>query len=277
MEKNKTYSRVVFTEQILRDAMRMFDDLVKPDRQKICLSTLSVSLGDDEWHFDSMEEFFADYRKLANRKLGCDRANISALSKQHGDYRFWYDVSYHNSTIRIGLPTREKIEKVFSIFENGIESCRISPPPPPAPAPPLPPPKIFIGHGQNSAWRDLKDHLVDMHQLQVECYESGARAGHAIRDTLEKLLRNNSFAILVMTGDDTTEGGVLRARQNVVHEAGLFQGVLGFERAVVLLENGVEGFSNLQGIEQIRFDRGNIRSTFGDVLAVIKREFPETG
>ena len=277
MKKNKEYSNVVFTEQILRDALRMFEDLIKSDRQKMRLDILSVSLGDDEWQFDSQEEFFADYRKLANRKLGCDKAYISTSSEQGRNYHFLCCVAYRNSTIRVGLPTREKIEKFFSIFENGIESCRIPPPPPPPPAPAPPPPKIFIGHGQNSAWRDLKDHLVDMHQLQVECYESGARAGHAIRDTLEKLLRNNSFAILVMTGDDTTEGGVLRARQNVVHEAGLFQGVLGFERAVVLLENGVEGFSNLQGIEQIRFDRGNIRSTFGDVLAVIKREFPETG
>ena len=273
MKKDKDYSNVVFTEQILRAALRMFEDLAKSDREKIRLGILSVSLGDDKWQFDSQEEFFADYRKLANRKLGCDRAYFSILSEQGENYHFLCHVAYRNSTIRVGLPTREKIEKVFSIFENGIESCRIPPPP----APPPPPPKIFIGHGQNSAWRDLKDHLVDMHKLQVECYESGARVGHAIRDTLKKLLRNNSFAILVMTGDDTTEDGALRARQNVVHEAGLFQGVLGFERAIVLLENGVEGFSNLQGIEQIRFDRGNIRSTFGDVLAVIKREFPETG
>jgi hypothetical protein len=32
-------------------------------------------------------------------------------------------------------------------------------------------------------------------------------------------------------------------------------------------------FSNLEGIQQIRFDRNNIRAAFGEVLATIRREF----
>ncbi len=72
----------------------------------------------------------------------------------------------------------------------------------------------------------------------VEAYEVGARAGHAIRDVLQRMLSNSAFAVLIMTGEDQTpDAGVMRARQNVVHEAGLFQGRLGFERAVVLLED----------------------------------------
>ena len=76
-----------------------------------------------------------------------------------------------------------------------------------------------------------------------------------------------------MTGEDTQNDGTLRARQNVVHETGLFQGRLGFSRGIVLLESGAEEFSNLYGIQQIRFAKGSIRETFGDVLANIKREF----
>jgi len=64
----------------------------------------------------------------------------------------------------------------------------------------------------------------------------------------------------------------MRARQNVIHELGLFQGKLGFSRAIILLEEGTEQFSNIQGIEQIRFSKGNIRETFGEVLATIRRE-----
>jgi predicted nucleotide-binding protein len=60
----------------------------------------------------------------------------------------------------------------------------------------------------------------------------------------------------------------------VVHEVGLFQGVLGFDRAIVAIEEGVEAFSNIQGIHQLRFSTGNIREVFGDVLATLKREFP---
>jgi predicted nucleotide-binding protein len=105
-------------------------------------------------------------------------------------------------------------------------------------------------------------------------YEIGARAGHAIRDVLESMLANSSFALLVMTAEDETADGTFRTRQNVVHEAGLFQGKLGFHRAIVLLEEGVEQFSNLQGIEYIHFSTGRIQETFGDILATLKREFP---
>jgi predicted nucleotide-binding protein len=76
-----------------------------------------------------------------------------------------------------------------------------------------------------------------------------------------------------MTAEDETVEGEFRARQNVVHEIGLFQGKLGFSRAIVLVEDGVELFSNLQGVQQIRYSKGNIRETYGDVLATLRREF----
>ena len=108
----------------------------------------------------------------------------------------------------------------------------------------------------------------------VEAYEVGARAGHGIRDIPEEMLRQSTFAILVMTGDDETRDGVVQPRLNVVHEAGLFHGKLGFNRAVMLVEDGVEGFSNIHVIAQIRFSVGHIKESFGDVLATINREFP---
>ena len=86
------------------------------------------------------------------------------------------------------------------------------------------------------------------------------------------MLNESSLAFLLMTGDDETANGTLRARQNVVHEIGLFQGKLGFSKAIVLLEDGTEEFSNIYGIQQIRFSKGNIKETFGEVLATIKRE-----
>jgi len=135
------------------------------------------------------------------------------------------------------------------------------------------PPVVFVGHGGSGLWRDLKDHLQDKHGYDVQAYEIGSRAGHTIRDILEEMLEESSFALLVLTGEDETKDGKLHARQNVVHETGLFQGKLGFSRAIVLLEDGTEEFSNIAGIQQIRFSKGNIKETFGDVLAVLKREF----
>ena len=57
-----------------------------------------------------------------------------------------------------------------------------------------------------------------------------------------------------------------------MHESGLFQGKLGFSRAIILLEDGTEEFSNIAGLQQIRFSKGKIKESFGDVLAVLKRE-----
>ena len=64
----------------------------------------------------------------------------------------------------------------------------------------------------------------------------------------------------------------MHARMNVIHEVGLFQGRLGFERASIMLEDGCEEFSNVQGLGQIRFPKGNIKAAFEEVRAVIERE-----
>ena len=92
---------------------------------------------------------------------------------------------------------------------------------------------------------------------------------------IAEVLDKSSFAILVMTGEDVMEDGTVRARQNVIHETGLFQGRLGFTRTIVLMEEGTEEFSNIHGVNQIRYTKGKIKETFGDVLAVLKREFGE--
>ena len=103
-------------------------------------------------------------------------------------------------------------------------------------------------------------------------YETGARAGHTIRDILGAMSEEASFALLVLTGEDQADHG-LRARQNVVHECGLFQGRLGFDRAILLVEEGVELASNFDGIQQLRFSKGRIAEVFGDVIATLRREF----
>ena len=86
------------------------------------------------------------------------------------------------------------------------------------------------------------------------------------------MLNESNLAFLIMTGEDEMPDGSLQARQNVIHEIGFFQGKLGFSKAIILLEDGQQEFSNIHGIQQIRFSKGNIKETFGDVLAVIKRE-----
>jgi predicted nucleotide-binding protein len=135
--------------------------------------------------------------------------------------------------------------------------------------------KIFIGHGGDPQWRDLKDHLQDKHSLTVIAYEIGLRAGLSVKEVLEQMLEDSSFALLVLTGEDIHTDGEAHARENVIHELGLFQGKIGFTRAIALVEEGVKEFSNILGINQIRFSKGRVRETFGEVIATIKRELTD--
>lgn len=179
------------------------------------------------------------------------------------------------SKVSISSSSREKILKLSNVVEELAMECYVPlPPEPPTPTPPpTPKPVIFIGHGGSQQWRDLKDHLHDLHGYEIVAYETGSRDGHSIRDVVSEMLDKSDFAILVMTGEDKLDTGELRARQNVVHEIGLFQGRLGFSKAIVLKEDGTEDFSNLAGVHQERYSKNNIRETFGGVLAVLRREF----
>jgi predicted nucleotide-binding protein len=86
------------------------------------------------------------------------------------------------------------------------------------------------------------------------------------------MMNHAGIAFLVLTAEDETADGKEYARQNVVHEAGLFQGRLGFARAIILLEEGCEEFSNIHGLGQIRFPRGQINAAFEQVREVLERE-----
>ena len=66
--------------------------------------------------------------------------------------------------------------------------------------------------------------------------------------------------------------GKVQARMNVIHEAGLFQGRLGFSRAIVMLEDGCDEFTNIAGLGQLRFPKGNIKAVFHGVQLVLERE-----
>ena len=177
-----------------------------------------------------------------------------------------------HSDISVCLPTLSAIHDTLAMFDDAQDDAHehfpktekesVSP-------------TVFLGHGRSAAWRDLRDHLRDQHGYKVEAYETGARAGHTIRDIVEEMATKSDMAFLVHSAEDELQDGNFQARPNVIHETGLFQGKLGFLRAIVLLEEGCEEFSNLAGIQQIRFSKNNIRETFGDVLATLRREFGE--
>ena len=129
---------------------------------------------------------------------------------------------------------------------------------------------IFIGHGRSKLWARLHVFLRDELGLNTVFYESESRVGESIVPILERMLDQASFAVLVLTAEDQEGEGSKRARQNVIHEAGLFQGRLGFDRAVLLVQKGIEGFTNIDGLQYIPFSNDNIEETFYQLQRTLK-------
>jgi predicted nucleotide-binding protein len=131
---------------------------------------------------------------------------------------------------------------------------------------------VFIGHGRSPVWRDLKDFVQDRLKLPWDEFNRIPVVGITNIDRLLQMLDDAAIAFLIMTAEDEQADGKMRARENVVHEAGLFQGRLGFSKAIVLLEEGCEEFSNIHGLGQIRFPKEDIRPAFEEIRRVLERE-----
>ena len=262
MEKIKRYGSTFFAAEILQEAVGLIDRLSGGGGLRY--APLRVEVDGSSWEHDEIEEFWADYRR------GTSGVGFSVAAQNNSNMRLWLFVygqgNRRDSAVHVEAPTRAEIERVSRVFEQSVQSSKLPDEPVQAGG------KIFIGHGRSLLWRELHDHLRDLHGFDVEAYEVGARAGHAVRDVLESMLTSSSMAFLVMTGEDETADDNIRARQNVVHELGLFQGKLGFPRGIALVEEGTELFTNMAGIQQIRFSKGNIKETFGEVVATIRRE-----
>lgn len=263
MRKAKTYDDARFNADILVSACERLRGIASNAGTELKFTDLTVDHDDSTWEHESFEEFLADYRKYGG-------GGFLTLGSASHPYRLHLNFWRRSIEVKVTADSRSNIESVFAIFESARTASAL----PKREAPKeINRPIVFIGHGHNEQWRNLKDHLHEKHGYLVEAYETGARAGHSIRDILEDMVRKSSFAVLVMTKEDERGDGTYRARQNVVHEAGLFQGLLGFPRAILLLEEGVEEFSNVQGVQYIRFSKDNIKETFGEVLATLRREF----
>jgi predicted nucleotide-binding protein len=263
VQKEDYYHYTKFPPEVLMEACDQFLKRLKgaflgsPGRKR------SVQRGWQTWEFDDDSEFSAEYRK----------ADVLVARYAVYDANGSFVVSYtdKHTYVSVGLSTREQIESVYEILnaaaprytlsreerEKELHKSVV----------------IFIGHGHSPQWRDLKDHLHEKHGFAVEAYETGARAGYTIVEVLKSLAQKAGFALLVLTAEDADSTGKLHARENAIHETGLLQGRLGFARAIVLVEDGCEQFSNIAGLQQIRFSRGNIKETFGEVLATLRREF----
>jgi len=262
MKKSKNFWGTKFSSNILKSVFDCLEQL--SNDKKISISRMFVEEEEEEWTYDDLNEFLSAYRGEISHAAGI------SINIKEPKIEFILRLNKYYTTVSVEASSRSWIEKIFHYFEDArpeeIEKLNQQDSMDNGPT-------VFIGNGRNKQWQKLRDHLRDKHSIYVECFESGERAGHTVRDILDRLSEDASLAFLILTGEDKTQDNQIRARQNVIHEVGLFQGRLGFDRGIILVESGVEMPSNFDGIQQIRFRKGRIEETFGDVIGTISREF----
>lgn len=125
--------------------------------------------------------------------------------------------------------------------------------------------KIFIIHGHD----ELNTHrltLLLQNQLHVDPVVIISKPGMS-RPLIEKYEDNASlcsFAFAIVTPDDEISlpaGNYHQARPNVIFELGWFVGRLGKHRVTILLKEGTQIHSDIDGVSRIQF-RDNVEEKF---------------
>lgn len=123
------------------------------------------------------------------------------------------------------------------------------------------PRRVFITHGKSHDWRAVQAYVEKDVQLPTIELEQQPNIGRTIIEKLCESAGDCDSAVIVMTGDDVA-GDEVRARENVLHEIGFFQGRYGRDRVVLLHEDGVSIPTNLSGVVYSSFPKGHIAASF---------------
>lgn len=128
---------------------------------------------------------------------------------------------------------------------------------------------VFIAHGGSPEWVAAKLFIEERLKIPAYSFESSSWGGHQVTEALTDCLDRCSFAICVLTAEDLTDDGRRLARQNVVHEVGLFQGRYGFDRVLMLVEDGCDFVPAVAEPYALRFPRHAVQHTFYQLEATL--------
>jgi len=129
---------------------------------------------------------------------------------------------------------------------------------------------VFIAHGARPDWLAVQRFIEERFGLPVYSFESGPWSGRAVAEALAEYLDRCSLAICVLTVEDFTGDGQRMGRQNVIHEVGLFQGRHGFDRVIVLVEEGCDFVPQAARPYLVQFPRNRIGNVFYQLDEMIR-------
>jgi predicted nucleotide-binding protein len=118
---------------------------------------------------------------------------------------------------------------------------------------------VFIVHGHSKERKmELKDFLITL-DLQPLILDEQDHLGKTVIEAFEYYATTCSFAFVLMTADDKSEGVQInrvgwRARQNVIMELGWFMAYLGRQRVAILYQGEPEIPSDISGVLYLEFN-----------------------
>lgn len=131
---------------------------------------------------------------------------------------------------------------------------------------------VFIVHDDNPQWQTVREFVERDCGLPTFHLNPEDVSADNLAALMTEHLSRCSFAVCVLSSGDTTDGGRTRADQNVVHQAGLFQGRYGFGRVAIVAEEGCDTFSNIAGLIRLDFPRGRVSNTLLELERMLRRE-----
>ena len=127
---------------------------------------------------------------------------------------------------------------------------------------------IYIGHGESSDWKELKDFLQEKLKLEWESFDRSVGAGISVSERMFEILDHTRFAFMVLTGKDIDSF----SESDILYEVALFRGRLGPRKAILIIEEGCSVLSDKHHLSCIVFKKGNITNCFEEIRDVLKRE-----
>src|SRR5262249_13134669 len=118
-------------------------------------------------------------------------------------------------------------------------------------------PTVFVGSSAEQVSIVLPIQTGLYHVADVVPWTNAFRPGEMTLDVIVEKANQADFAVFVFGPDDWIESRTARTaapRDNVVFEAGLFGGVLGMKRTIIVHDKNVKLPSDLQGLTPIRYD-----------------------
>lgn len=122
------------------------------------------------------------------------------------------------------------------------------------------PKKVFIVHGHNETVKQSVARTLENIGLTPIILAEQPDKGRTVIEKFENEGNDVGFAVVLLTADDKGRKNRARtmqsrARQNVVFEMGYFMALLGRERVMMLLQDGVEEPSDLKGVVYTALDK----------------------